>query len=674
VPSTPPRASIHRAPMVNTPPVGRVPLFFGTSDADVPTLRPLNNRAPPGRAPPPRRVHTEASLPSWIGPQPPPDMKALRVVNWQPIRKPNSWEGSVWQQVHSRMQEEGFEPLPESELTRAFMRKVQAPLVPKMRKVSVQRALPARTALATDLLHAQLVRQGITSPRQLRWATGDSGCHDQLPRVAEKLPGQAESPDKSGLPGGSFQNSPLPSTSAEARDWEDEEELPGDLLELVLGLLKTGSSASHHLCKEGRRDLPAVALDLPPSEEFLSRLMLQAGPLQDLQHRVEMALHIARFPSEAADLARQLSLGIDAVDAVLGSSVLPALLEGVLLLGNYVNASSKTLGGAVGVTLESLAKLAHTRCLPDNAAACEPQMPHNGKPADQPCHARVQPRRSSSRRTKPQQPDNALHLLVRQLQGRCSHFARQLTVDLELCSKARDLDTQALAAAVNNLGARVRAVEHHVEGVLLLRQIASGRQEPRALRTERLRSFLDMALPEVCRLQELADKLHSRSAALRQYFGEPDNSSLTGMFQCLTALWEALPCGSTSHQVPLSPDLCQVQQCPPSKECLVTSHQQHVLETPPRRPARAVASPPPLPRCNETIQHEKPAPAVGLGSEPTKPQLQSVRHHQKNNTRFAPVARPPILAAGKPTGGKTQDAVTLERAEFSLQVDAALRI
>jgi len=560
--------------MVNTPPVGRVPMFFGTSDEEAPTVRPVTSRRPPGRAPPPRKTHTEAPLPCWTGPQPPPDMKALRVVNWQPIRKPSRWEGSVWQQVHSRMQQEGFEPLPESELTRAFLRKVETPSVPKTRKPSAQRALPARTALATDLLHAQLARQGITSPKQLRWATGFSACHDQPTDAEEKLPGQAESPHKSRLPGGSVQSSPLPGTSTEEHGREDEEELPGDVLELVLGLVSMGSSASHHLRKECRRDMPAVALGLPPSEEFLSRLMLQAGPLQDLQPRVEMALHIARFPSEAADLARELKLGIDAAAAVLGSSVVPALLEGVLLLGNYVNASSKTLGGVVGVTLDSLAKLAHTRCLPDNVAAREPQIPHHGERADQHCHTPVQPRRLSSRRTKPQQPDNALHLLVRQLQGRRSHFARQLAVDLELCSKARDLDPKALAAAVNNLGARVGAVEHHVEGILLLRQVASGRQEPRALRPERLRSFLHVALPEVRRLQELADTLHNQGAALRQYFAEPADSSLTGMFQCLAALWEALPCASNIHKVPPSPDLCELQRCLPSKECLVTSQQR----------------------------------------------------------------------------------------------------
>jgi len=652
-------------------------------------------------------------------------MKALRVVNWQPIRKPSRWEGSVWQQVHNRMQEDGFEPLSESELTKAFMKKVDTPLIPKKKKVCAQRALPARTALAADLLHAQLVRKGITSPRQLQWATGFSRCHDQLAHAGEKLPGQAESPQKSTLPD---QSLPLRGASGEESGWEDEEEISGDLLELVLGLLSMGSAASHQLHKKGHRDAAALALSLPPSEEFLSRLMSEAGPLQDLQPRVEMALHIARFPSEAADLAEELKLGIDAAAAVLGSSVLPMLLEGILLLGNYINASSKTLGGVVGITLDSLAKLAHTRCLPDSSIASEPKRPHHGEPADQRCHTPVQARRPSSRHTKPQQPDNALHLLVRQLQGRRSHFARQLTVDLELCSKARDLDPQAMTAAVNKLVARVHAVEHHVEGILPLRQVASGRQEPKALKPERLRSFLDIALPKIRQLQELADELHSKGAALRRYFAEPDDSSLTGIFQCLAALLEALPRASAGHKVQQSADVCHLQRCLPSKDCLVTAQQQRqqqqqqqeqqppgskgatsallsplrdaaclpisvspscsvpppaaptttvvadAPQTPPRRTARALASPPPLPCCDDTVQNDQQKPAAIIGSETMKPWLHSIPRHKTSNAPPAPVALPPASASGRPTTGKTQDAATPRGVEFGLQVDAALRI
>lgn len=40
-----------------------------------------------------------------------------------------------------------------------------------------------------------------------------------------------------------------------------------------------------------------------------------------------------------------------------------------LPIGNSVNAASKNLGGAVGVTLESLTKLGHTQCLPAKQAA-----------------------------------------------------------------------------------------------------------------------------------------------------------------------------------------------------------------------------------------------------------------------------------------------------------------
>ena len=60
----------------------------------------------------------------------------------------------------------------------------------------------------------------------------------------------------------------------------------------------------------------------------------------------------------------RLDLALTAAWTIIDSKAMPILLEGILLLGNSVNASSKNLGGAVGVTLESLTKLAHTRCLP----------------------------------------------------------------------------------------------------------------------------------------------------------------------------------------------------------------------------------------------------------------------------------------------------------------------
>lgn len=73
---------------------------------------------------------------------------------------------------------------------------------------------------------------------------------------------------------------------------------------------------------------------------------------------------MARFKAKAKDLETGLDLALTAAWTIIDSKALPILLEGILLLGNSVNASSKNLGGAVGVTLESLTKLAHTRCLP----------------------------------------------------------------------------------------------------------------------------------------------------------------------------------------------------------------------------------------------------------------------------------------------------------------------
>ena len=125
-----------------------------------------------------------------------------------------------------------------------------------------------------------------------------------------------------------------------------------------------------------------------------------------------LSLDMARFPLKAADLesgplprvvvrwiplvprtdvpaTNRLDLALTAAWSIIDSRAVPILLEGILLLGppvscakddwiktfgealcrgNSVNASSKNLGGAVGVTLDSLTKLAHTRCLPAKQA------------------------------------------------------------------------------------------------------------------------------------------------------------------------------------------------------------------------------------------------------------------------------------------------------------------
>ncbi|CAK9112191.1 unnamed protein product [Durusdinium trenchii] len=78
---------------------------------------------------------------------------------------------------------------------------------------------------------------------------------------------------------------------------------------------------------------------------------------------------MAHFDPRVRDLESGLDLALTAAWTIIDSKAMPILLEGILLLGNSVNAASKNLGGAVGVTLESLTKLAHTRCLPAKQAA-----------------------------------------------------------------------------------------------------------------------------------------------------------------------------------------------------------------------------------------------------------------------------------------------------------------
>lgn len=159
-------------------------------------------------------------------------------------------------------------------------------------------------------------------------------------------------------------------------------------------------------------------------------------------------------------------------------------------------------------------------------------------------------RSEQQRRTLTRQHDNALHLLVRQLAERRPAFLQDLAVDLDPCVKARDLDPRAITDAVQRLSARVSTIEDRTQGALPHQRVDPIGEEPEALRPERLRSFLEVALPEVQCLRRLVEELDSAGAALRRYFAEPADSSLVGMFQCLAALHEALPQAPVTSPLP----------------------------------------------------------------------------------------------------------------------------
>lgn len=264
-----------------------------------------------------------SAAPSWQKPEISAEWQVERMVNWQPIRQTSRLEGSVWQQVHDSLDGQAAHGLPQDLLER-FMRKIsEAPKrgseVQKKVVTQTKRLLSSKQALVADIHHALLVRKGFRKVDDLTWILGPAQGDEEVP--AEEV------------------------------------------LEALQGLLGAAVGEERSLTAAGQATKDTVA-----SEVFL-RQLLERGPLQELQLRVQLNLDMARFNPKANDLESGLDLALTAAWSIIDSKAMPVLLEGILLLGNSVNAASKNLGGAVGVTLESLTKLAHTRCLPAKQAA-----------------------------------------------------------------------------------------------------------------------------------------------------------------------------------------------------------------------------------------------------------------------------------------------------------------
>jgi len=452
-------------------------------------------------------------------------------VNWKPIRASSRLEGSVWKQVHASIEQEGVTPLPDSILNNAFMRRVG--VSPKARssrtsKSSVVRLLPQQKALTVDILHAQLGRQGISSPWQLIWVVGQPRRFQRVPR-------------------------------------EESEEIPEHVLSTLLDLLYAGSGEEGQLCGtsvhlgDDAGAAASTAASLAPSEGFLRNLFAQVGPADMIIPRVDAALKVARFGIEASALEEELRLGIDAVRAVLTSAAVPVLLQGVLLLGNYVNSSSPSLGGASGVSLESLAKLAHTRCRrqeQDKEAQRGQQETREGGAGG-----------SNGGGGRGGQPENALHLVVAHLEQTQPSFMETLSRDLDGCRAARDLDQKAIADAVHELAAQVRMIAELADG--------QGTERVDALAPERLGRFLAEAGPRVELLQCLLQDLVGSTGALCRFFAEPADTKLADMLRNLAALREALPAVRPTIMLPL-----------PQR-----AHRRRARSSSVRRPAQALASP-----------------------------------------------------------------------------------
>lgn len=411
------------------------------------------------------------TLPQWRGPAPPPGWRSERVVNWQPIRQSGRWEGSVWEQVYANLQQGSFDLLPSSDLNMAFLRGPDDQGRSNRRcdgATGAESTAPARRilsgglSLSADLRYAQLVRLGFRTAESLQWAIGHDGATAQLVASAPELPEEA--------------------------------------LEALHDLLVAADGYEGQLLESGQR---VEDSQLVSSEALVRDVLLTAGPLKSVLARVSLALSMARFPAEAGSAEAHVQAGINAIKAVRSSSMLPKLLEGILLLGNYLNAGSRALSGAVGVTLESLAKLAHTKPRPGADSV----------------------------------NSNALSIIMGHLMQRHGpELLCSLLRDLDGCRSGRDLDPMAMEQAVERLRNQIRAVEtrSRSEGDCDCPTLAP------ALQRTRLLTFLEGAAPRVRALESLVAELDTETLQLQRHFAEPKETSLADMIRSLASLADAL--------------------------------------------------------------------------------------------------------------------------------------
>eukprot|EP00403_Amphidinium_massartii_P023629 CAMPEP_0178391686 /NCGR_PEP_ID=MMETSP0689_2-20121128/11292_1 /TAXON_ID=160604 /ORGANISM="Amphidinium massartii, Strain CS-259" /LENGTH=666 /DNA_ID=CAMNT_0020012239 /DNA_START=395 /DNA_END=2399 /DNA_ORIENTATION=- len=470
----------------------------GASASDVSRGRPRSRPPPPVKRPPSRAASLGANrgVPDWTGLKPGPEWRPERVVNWQPIRQVARFEGSVWQQVMEGAKL-GPATLSEQTLQSSFMRKgSNGNSMRRSRSASqlpAARCLSQNQALAADLAHAQLQRLGVSAASQLEWVLGSSGD----------------------------------GATAGGADTV-EEELSQDVLETLMNLLRAATVEEDALLEAFGS--PAGAT-LAPSEGFLKQLF-KVGPLPLLRARVEMALGMARFKERLHSLATDADLGINSSRRILNSRALPILLHGVLELGNYVNGHSKALGNAVCVTLESLPKLAHTRCLSGGDGGGGRLRSSGGA-------------------------ETALQLLVRQLIVSRPSFLDQLLLDLELCKRAKDLDRKALGQALQDMKEEIQGIEAFLGAI-------SDQNEadvPVALRKGRVQAFLGSACPALTAVEEQFRDLDANAEKLGRWLAETPGMPLSTMMSHLAALCDGLPQaspkGSSVDEVQAAHDMMQ---------------------------------------------------------------------------------------------------------------------
>lgn len=484
-------------------------------------------------------------------------------MNWQPIRQPGRLEGSVWEKVHAQIRARGSGELSNKderdELNRAFMRPANA----KCRSTSPcsrgprRRLLAAKESFTADVLYSHLARVGFANPTSLAWALGapvrrpparsttptPTGSRSKsssslevpvpvVPRLAlhevqtvsdspvfaaalseSWTDASSESDSDSGTESSGGSSSCLssscsaPSTPAAGEDCAAREQT----LEALVGLLQAAGPAEEVLRDEAGR---LEKEQLVATDDFLVKLTSLA-PLSVLLWRVNAVGAVLRFPTEAAYLRTQLMQCIDVCETVVKSTAFPMLLEGVLVMGNYVNAGSVTLGKAVAVTLDSLAKLMHTKC----GAVGEAPKPGVA---------------------------NAFSLLVQQQEeSRGPHFRSLLVAELQKCRAAKDCEPAFFEEGVKRLDAQVAELEEKMKSSCTS---PPGTGEPAVLKAKHLELFLSTARPEVEELRAMVDHLKQASERFRAYFCEPPTSSLPRMLKILASLLDAMPLAAAAGQ------------------------------------------------------------------------------------------------------------------------------
>lgn len=500
-----------------------------------PKAKPKGPPPPPkakakGKAPPPKAARSGSAPPGiWHGFTPPPGWKAGGVVNWNPIRQQQLLEGSIWQRVNKTIEDRGRHLLDKETLNVGFLRSVDKKEGKKKKeKKNERRILAPKEAFVADVLHKQLSRQGLTDVERLRLIVGvpdpklakanrDDEFGSSSSLNSSNILSTDEDTDSSSSDSSEDTETDPETTDADALQKKKEFEVTEDSLNTLVLFLRCAEFCEDKFL-EDKEERPQsfqgdkAELPLAAADRLLRALLTKVGSFSLLESRVKIASTMTSFSREADELERPLRKGIEASRKVINSSAIPVLLEGVLLLGNYVNSTSSSLGSAAGITLESIAKLAHSKSL-------------------------VVSRKNSDGPSSSPQRTNALEKLVRQLQHiQEPEWLPTLLSELQECGAASGLDCVASTTMVKDLGGRVEAIQAMSTRRTL---VVSG--EATEQFAGRLNRFTVYANPRLMLLEGLIREMEQCTVQMRKHFAEPQSSTLSSMLRNLALLLDFLP-------------------------------------------------------------------------------------------------------------------------------------